>query len=107
MYFTESCTKHPSLYGCIILVCITCVHSSFAIILKRNRKRVTLQLLSYILCIFTINALWLFLRVPLAGLQCVLVVFPDQTHLLSFREAYSQLLFSREGRPVLLSASLS
>ena len=29
------------------------------------------------------NRLWLFLTVPLVGLQCVIVVFPDHTHLLS------------------------
>ena len=40
-----------------------------------------LLLLSY-RCIVTINALWLFLTVPWVGLQCVVVVFPDHTHLL-------------------------
>ena len=33
-------------------------------------------------CIVTINVLWLFLTVPLVGLQCVIVVFPEHTHLL-------------------------
>ena len=28
------------------------------------------------------NILWLFLTVPFDGLQCVIVVFPDHTHLL-------------------------
>ena len=37
-------------------------------------------LLSY-KCIVTINVLWLFLTVPWVGLQCVIVVFPDHTHL--------------------------
>ena len=60
---------------------LLCVHSSFAIILKRKRKLVGLLLLSY-RCIVTINVLWLFLTVPLVGLQCVIVVFPDHTHLL-------------------------
>ena len=41
-----------------------------------------LLLLSY-RCIVTINALWLFLTAPWVGLQCVIVVFPDTTHLLS------------------------
>ena len=59
-----------------------CVHSSFAIILKRKRKRVALLLLSYI-CIVTINVMWLFLTVPWVGLQCVIVVFPDHTHFLT------------------------
>ena len=26
--------------------------------------------------------MWLFIRVPWVGLQCVIVVFPDQSHLL-------------------------
>ena len=38
-------------------------------------------LLSY-RCIVTINVMWLFLAVPWVGLQCVIVVFPDHTHLL-------------------------
>ena len=37
-------------------------------------------------CLVTVNVnvLWLFLTVPLVGLQCVIVVFPDHTvtHLL-------------------------
>ena len=31
----------------------------------------------------TLNVLWLFLAAPWVGLQCVIVVFPDHTHLLS------------------------
>ena len=67
---------------CLYLFCyaLPCVHSSFAIILKRKRKLVALILLSY-RCIVTINVLWLFLTVPWVGLQCVIVVFPDHTHL--------------------------
>ena len=49
--------------------------------LKRKRKLVSLLVLSY-RCIATINVLWLFLAVPWVGLQCVIVVFPDHTHLL-------------------------
>ena len=33
-------------------------------------------------CLVTVNDLWLFLMVPLFGLQCIIVVFPDHTHLL-------------------------
>ena len=33
-------------------------------------------------CIDTINVMWLFLMVPWVGLQCVIVVYPDHTHLL-------------------------
>ena len=68
-------------------LCITCVHFSFAIILKRKRKVVALLLLSY-RCIVTIHVLWLFLTVPWVGLQYVTVVFPDHTHLL-FTESVS------------------
>ena len=57
------------------------VHSGFAIILKRKRKLVALLLLYY-RCLVTVNVLWLFLTVPRVGLQCVIVVFSDHTHLL-------------------------
>ena len=68
---------------CLYLFCyaLLYVHSSFAIILKRNIKLVALLLLSY-RCSVTTNVLWLFLMVPWVGLQCVIVVFPDHTHLL-------------------------
>ena len=61
----------------------SCVHSSFAIILKS----VALLLLSYNRCIVNINVLWLLLRVPCIGLQCVIVVFPDHTHFLCYQSA--------------------
>ena len=33
-------------------------------------------------CIFVaVDVLWLFLTVPWVGLQCIIVVFPDHTHL--------------------------
>ena len=57
------------------------VLSSFAIILKRKRELVAL-LLFYECLVSTINVLWLFLTVPWAGLQSVILVFPDHTHLL-------------------------
>ena len=68
---------------CLSLFCYTllCVNSSFAIILKRRRKLAVLLLLSY-RCIITINDLQQFLTVHWVGLQCVIVVFLDQTHLL-------------------------
>ena len=59
---------------------LLCVHSSFAIILKMKRKLVALVLYSY-RCIVTINVLWLFLTVPLVGLQCVFGLNSDHTHL--------------------------
>ena len=48
---------------------------------------VALLLLSY-RCIVTINVLLLFLAVPWAGLQCVIVVFPDHTHLSFAKKPY-------------------
>ena len=38
-------------------------------------------LLSSYRCIVTINVLWLYLTVRWVGLQCVIVVFRDDTHL--------------------------
>ena len=68
---------------CLSLFCyaLLCVHFSFAIILNRKRKLVALLLLSC-RCIVTSYVLWLFLAVPWVGLQYVIVVFPDHTHLL-------------------------
>ena len=56
-------------------------HSSVSIIFKRKRNLDALLLLSY-KCIVSENILLLFLTVPWVGLKCVIVVFPDQTHLL-------------------------
>ena len=64
-----------------IFYALLCVHSSFAIILKRKKKLAALLLLSYGF-IITINVLWLFLAVPWVGLQYVTVLFTDHTHLL-------------------------
>ena len=68
---------------CLSLFCyaLFCVLSSFAIILKRKRELFALLLLSYG-CLVTVNVLWLFLTVSRVDLQCVIVVFPDHTHLL-------------------------
>ena len=57
------------------------VLSSLAIIFTRKREPVALLLLSFE-CLITVNVLWLFSMVPWAGLQCVIVVCPDHTHLL-------------------------
>ena len=54
---------------------------SFAIILTRKRDLIAFLLFSF-RCLVTVNVLWLFLKVPLVGLQCAIVVFPDHTHLL-------------------------
>ena len=68
---------------CLSLICyaLLYVHSSLATILKRKRKLVALLLLSN-RCLATVNVLWLFLMVPWVGVHCVIVVFPDHTHLL-------------------------
>ena len=75
---------------CLSLFCyaLLCVHSSFAIILKRKRKLVAL------ICIVTINVLWLFLTVPWVCLQCMIAVFPYYTNLL-FSGRYSFLPFEK------------
>ena len=49
--------------------------------LEEEDKLFALPLLYY-RCIVTINVLRLFLTVPWVGLHCVIVVFPDHTHLL-------------------------
>ena len=66
-----------------VLLCITCVRSSFAIILKKKRKLVALLLLSYRF-IVAINVLWLFLAVACVGLQCVIWYVLDHTHFLFY-----------------------
>ena len=58
-----------------------CTLSYFAISLKKKRELVASLLLSYG-CLVTVYAPCLFLTVPWVGLQCVIVVFPDHTHLL-------------------------
>ena len=63
----------------LFLYVLLCVHSNFAIILKRKRKLVALLLLSD-RCIVAINVLWLFTTVQWVGLLCVIVVFTDHTH---------------------------
>ena len=56
---------------CFVVQCF--VLSSFEITLMRNRELVALLWLS---------SWWLFLTEPWVGLQCVIVGFPDHTHLL-------------------------
>ena len=60
-----------------------CALSSFAIILKRKREIVALRLWSYG-CHVTVKVMWLFLAVLWVGLHCVIVVFPDHTHLILY-----------------------
>ena len=68
---------------CLVLVLLfsTLYPSSFTIILMGKRELVALFYLS-LWCLVTVNVVWLFLAVPWVDLQCVIVVFPDHTHLL-------------------------
>ena len=59
---------------------LLCVLSSFANILTRKRELVDLLVLSFGYIVM-VNIMWLFLTVPWVGLQCVVVVFPDNTYL--------------------------
>ena len=59
---------------------ISCFRETYVIFLTSN-KLVAFLLLSY-RCIVTTNVLWLFLTLPWVGLQSVIVVFPNHTHLL-------------------------
>ena len=73
---------------------LLCPHSSFVIILKRKRKLVASLLLSN-RCNVTVNVLCLFLTVQWVGLLCVIMVFPDHTHLLSESNIFSYTGHSR------------
>ena len=64
-----------SMFCCTLLY----VHSSIAIILMGKRELIALLNLSS-WCLVMVE--WLFLAVPRGGLQFVIVVFPDHTHLL-------------------------
>ena len=71
-----------------VLVYVAMCPTSFAIILTRKIVLVALLLL-FFGCLVTVNVLWLFLTVPWVGLQFVIVLFPDQTHLLfSFKKSF-------------------
>ena len=62
-----------------VLLYVTYVHSSIAIILMGKRELVALLNLSS-WCLVVVERL--FLAVPWAGLRFVIVIFPDHTHLL-------------------------
>ena len=66
---------------CLFRYALLCVHSSFAIILKRKRKLLALLLLTY-RCFVTNNVQWLCLTMSWVCLQYLIVIFPDHTHLL-------------------------
>ena len=63
---------------CLSLFCyalLLCVHSSFE---KEEKAGCFAIIVLHIYCYYYV--LWILLTVPLAGLQCVIVVFPDHTH---------------------------
>ena len=52
-----------------------------SILVLQSSELVALLLLSC-RCLANVNVLWLSLMVPLDGIQCLVVVFPDYTRLL-------------------------
>ena len=64
-----------------VLLCITLYPFQFCNHLKEEEKAGCFALLSYEYLV-TVYVLFLFLTVPWSGLQYVIVVFPDHTHLL-------------------------
>ena len=78
------CSSHcGSLYLFMFCCMLLYVPSSFAIILMGKRELVALLSLSTRCPVMVV---WFFLAVPWVCLQFVIVVFPDHTHLLFFRE---------------------
>ena len=47
-------------------------------------ERADALLLTSFRCLVTVNVLWLFIMVPWVVPQCVIVFFPDHTHLLLY-----------------------
>ena len=91
--------------SCLSLFCcaLLCVLSSFTIILLLLSYGclVTVNVLVALLCLSSWsleNAVWLFLTVPWVGLRCVVVVFPDHTHLL-FKVSKGAKIRNREVSP--------
>ena len=68
---------NSSMVCCVLF----CVHSSFAIILMVKRELVALLCLPF-WCLKIV--VWLVLMMSRVCLQFVIVVFPDQTHILFF-----------------------
>ena len=65
-----------------MFVALFCVLSSSIFILMGTRELVALLCLTS-WCPVIVIVLWLFLKVPWVGLQCVILVFLDHTHLLA------------------------
>ena len=62
------------------LLCELSFPSSFEINLMGRRELFALLLL-YSWCFVTLSVMWLFLKMLGVGLQCVIVEYPDYTHL--------------------------
>ena len=76
-----------ALFGLCLVINISVVISSFAIILTRKREHDALRY-----CLPTISVLWLVLVVPWIGLKYVIVVLPDHTHSLFYGPFYQNLV---------------
>ena len=83
---SDPCREYQQFVGfcvCAMFCCaLLCVLSSFAMILMGKRKSWLLYFCLFNWCLVIVIVLWLFLTVPWVDLQCVIVVFPDHTHLL-------------------------
>ena len=79
------CSMYHTLFVGVLCLSLFCnsLLPSFVIILKRKRELVSFLLLSYG-CLVAVCVLWLFLMETWTGLQCVIVVFSDHTHLLLY-----------------------
>ena len=83
-----------SLFGYALL----CVHSSFENHLIEQEKAGCYAIIVLQMHCYYINVLWLFLTVPWVGLQYVIVVFPDHTHL-SQCMRFPTMLYVRSAKP--------
>ena len=88
-----------------VLVSLLYGLSSFVIILTRCRELVALLLLSFG-CLVTVNALYPFMALPRVGLQFVIVVCLDHTHLLFYHILlYCRIKFKLTETPYVISFS--
>ena len=77
-----------------LCLCLFVVHYYMSILVLQSfgeeRGGLVALLLMSCGCVVAIGVLWLFLAVPWVGLQYVIVIFPDHTHLL-FAQYYKDL----------------
>ena len=69
---------------CLSLFCyaLLCVHSTVLCYYLEEEEKAGCFAIIVLQMYFIINIMWFFLMVRWVGLQCVIVVFPDYTHLL-------------------------